>query len=353
MAAMSSERAPLVTVVVRTRDRPALLKQALASLAAQTMTDFETVVVNDGGAPPDAAALGAPANTRVVDTAPPHGRSRALNTGVEEARGRFVAFLDDDDLWLPEHLETLSRFLSGEHGHRAAYTDAERVLFTLSDDGVYRETRRFPPESRELDATGLLYRNHVPLICLMAEKAALLEAGPYDESLDLYEDWEHLVRLAALTRIHHIRRVTAVYRTRDDGTNATTASPWLGARSQEARARVYGKHWAERTPETEIALVDSLDHEIRTFQARSAALEAELAAAQSALDAERRRAGEAEADVARFRADAARQLQSAGEREAALAADRDRLAALVAAMQGSLAWRLFTPWWKLKALLNR
>src|SRR5215470_14794342 len=155
MAGMVEEGAPLVTVIVRTKDRPALLREAIASLAAQTTSDVETVVVNDGGAPPDLAALPGGIRARVVDTPAPHGRSKALNTGVAEARGRFVAFLDDDDLYLPEHLETLARFLSAEHGYRAAYTDAERVLYTLSDEGVYQETRRFPTESRDMDAARL------------------------------------------------------------------------------------------------------------------------------------------------------------------------------------------------------
>jgi GT2 family glycosyltransferase len=352
---MAEETPPLVTVVVRTKDRPAFLKEAVASLRAQTSQDFETLVVNDGGASPRPEGLlpHPGRGLRILETAPPHGRARALNTGVGAARGRFVAFLDDDDLWRPEHVETLARFLSQPHGYRAAYTDAERVLYTLGDDGVYRETRALPLESRDTVPERLLYRNHVPLICLMAERSALLEAGPFDETFDLYEDWEHLIRLAKVARIHHIRRTTAVYRTRDDGTNATTASPWLGARSQEARARVYEMHWTDRSPATEIALMDGLDLEVRTLEARLAALEAEAAALRPAVEGARQRAEAAEGDLARFRADAARQLQAAGEREAAFAADRDRLAGLVTQMQRSLVWRLFTPYWKLKALLSR
>jgi hypothetical protein len=342
--------APLVTVIVRTKDRPALLKEAVASLRAQTFTDFETVVVNDGGDAPPAEAL-APepgAGLRVVDTTAPHGRSRALNTGIAAARGRFVAFLDDDDLFLPDHLEVLARFLSGEHVHRAAYTDAERLHFSLGEDGVYRETRRFPAESRDSDATALLYRNHIPLICLMAERSALLAAGPYDETLDLYEDWEHLIRLARVTRIHHLPRPTVVYRTRDDGTNATTLAPWLGPRAQEARRRVYAAHWTERSPETEMAFIDGLDHELRTLQGRVS----ELEEMRRALAETQTRLASLDAELARFRADCARQLQAAGEREAALRGERDDLLAKLTAVHRSLAWRVFTPYWKLKALLK-
>jgi hypothetical protein len=347
--------APLVTVVVRTKDRPAFLREAIASLRAQTMTDFETLVVNDGGAPPHAEDLAPHPGARlaVLETMPIHGRSRALNVGVAAARGRFVAFLDDDDLFFPEHLATLSRFLSEEHGYRAAYTDAERVLFTLDDDGVYKETRRFPAESRDFDAARLLYKNHVPLICLMAERSALLSAGPYDESLDLYEDWEHLIRLSKVTRLHHVKRTTAVYRTRDDGTNATTAAPWLGPRSQEARRRVSEKHWGARSADTELALLDGYDHEIRTLEARLDASENLGAVHTAELEGARRRIAALEKEFAAFRGDAARQLQAAGEREATLRGERDLLADTVQAVHRSLAWRLFTPYWKLKALLQK
>ncbi|HKC23234.1 MAG TPA: glycosyltransferase [Thermoanaerobaculia bacterium] len=347
--------APLVTVVVRTKDRPALLVQAVASLRAQSTADFETLVVNDGGVRPHAEDLEPHPGSGllVLDTTPPHGRSRALNAGVAAARGRFVAFLDDDDLFLPEHLATLSRFLCEEHGYRAAYTDAERVLFTLDDDGVYKETRRFPAESRDFDADRLLYKNHVPLLCLMAERSALISAGPYDESLELYEDWEHLIRLSKVTRLHHVKRTTTVYRTRDDGTNATTAAPWLGPRSQEARRRVYEKHWSARSPETELALLDGYDHELRTLEERSAAIERLGEARAEELETVRRRIAALESELAAFRGDAARQLQAAGEREAAVTCERDLLADTLAAVHRSLAWRLFTPWWKLKALLSK
>jgi glycosyltransferase involved in cell wall biosynthesis len=100
---MTESAAPRVSVVVRTKDRPRLLGEALASLRAQTFQDFEVIVVNDGGVPP-AGLDPAGAGLRVVTTEPPHGRSRALDTGLRAARGRFVAYLDDDDLFLPHHL---------------------------------------------------------------------------------------------------------------------------------------------------------------------------------------------------------------------------------------------------------
>jgi glycosyltransferase involved in cell wall biosynthesis len=94
--------APLVSVIVPTRDRPALLAEALASLAAQTLSDFECLVVDDGGT--HGVALPADARFRLVRRDWSGGAAAARNTGIAEARGRYVAFLDDDDRYLPERL---------------------------------------------------------------------------------------------------------------------------------------------------------------------------------------------------------------------------------------------------------
>src|SRR5258706_13015923 len=96
--------APLVTVVVRTKDRPALLVQAVASLRAQSTADFETLVVNDGGGRPHAEDLEPHPGSGlfVLDTTPPHGRSRALHAGGAAGRARVAPLLDDQRLFLPE-----------------------------------------------------------------------------------------------------------------------------------------------------------------------------------------------------------------------------------------------------------
>lgn len=98
---------PLVSVVIPTRNRPALVVAAVHSVLAQTMGDLEVVVVIDGPDPATAAALAAVDDPRLRVIANPQSQGAALarNTGVDASAGRWIAFLDDDDEWYPNKLE--------------------------------------------------------------------------------------------------------------------------------------------------------------------------------------------------------------------------------------------------------
>jgi GT2 family glycosyltransferase len=336
--------APRVSVLLRTKDRPGLLAEALGSLRAQTFTDFETVLVNDGGPLPAGLLDPAPGRgIRVVCPPAPGGRTRSLNTGLEAAGGTYVAYLDDDDLYLPAHLETLVRFLDGSDEYRAAYTSVRQIEQVLGDDGRYRDGREITIYGRPFDAARLLYKNDIPLIGLAHRRALAEEAGGFDETFEHFEDWDFLIRLSARTRFHHLPAVTAVYRVRNDTSNITTARPWHSADAQTARRRLFEKHAARRSASTEMALVDSLESDMSGL--RDAAAEAR--------EADRAAAADREAALRASAAEAARRAEESSAREDALAAENVRLRTTLDAMNRSLAWRLFTPWWKLKELLRK
>ncbi|MCM2313589.1 MAG: glycosyltransferase [Thermoanaerobaculia bacterium] len=381
---------PRVTVIVRTRNRPTLLAEALGSLRDQTWRDFDVVVVNDGETAPSIPAdLGVPCT--VIETEEPRGRARALNTGVRAARGRYVAYLDDDDLFLPDHLETLVRFLDGTDEYQAAYTDVDIVDQELGDDGRYVERSRRSGFGRDFVAGKIQFANFIPLISLAHRRSLFEKTGLFDESFDLFEDWDFMIRLAQATRPHRLGHVTALYRVRNDATNAVTAAPWQGAVAQAARRRIYEKHWQLHTPETEMAAIEGFERELAaSLEWRPRAIEAEA----RIVDIEARRA-ESEAFVARqkdviarlhsdmlaLRGDSARTAQQGYERESKL---HEEIAALQSQLadarrerealseslrqaqdagtslqhqldiiQGSLGWRFVTSYWRFKAWLFR
>jgi len=387
---------PAVSVIVRTKDRPGLLREALASLASQTFRDFEVVVVNDSDVPLESAGTAVDGlRVRVVSPGPPHGRARAANFGAEAAAGKWIAYLDDDDLFLSDHLETLVGVLEGQAHFHAAFTSALLVRQVHAEGGEYREASRGAVFDYAFDPERLLFSNTIPLLCLMHRRSTFLEAGRFDESFDLYEDWDFLIRLSRLTRFERIRKVTALYRTRDDTTNATSVSPWRGEVSELAREKLFRKHWSLHTPRAEMALLNLHEDEIDASSRRETGVREALGNSERELEAGRRslaekdlllaergrRLADAEsalsrerderaADRDRARLELERMEAERGELSAALdrtrgerdrtqderdriREERDRLDAIVTQMTNSLAWRLFTPWWTLRAFLER
>ncbi len=102
-----------VSVIIPTYNRAGLVQEAVASVLAQTWRDFEVLVVDDGGSDGTDAALAPYASRlRLLRRESRGGVSAARNTGIEAARGEWLAFLDSDDLWLPEKLARQMAYLA-------------------------------------------------------------------------------------------------------------------------------------------------------------------------------------------------------------------------------------------------
>jgi glycosyltransferase involved in cell wall biosynthesis len=127
---------PLVSIIVRTKDRPQLLKKAIKSIAAQTYRPIEVVLVNDGGCGLDIEeikGLLCDIALNYVSLEKNTGRAHAGNVGIENANGEYIGFLDDDDEYYPEHLETLV-FFPERSAYKVVYTAVEMVEKTFNKD---------------------------------------------------------------------------------------------------------------------------------------------------------------------------------------------------------------------------
>lgn len=237
-------RRPKVSVIVPTYNRPDRLTEALQSILRQTCQDFEIVVVNDGGTDVG-AAVAALNDGRIMYIQ--HDRNRGLaasrNTGLTAASGTYIAYLDDDDRYLPNHLETLVSAL--EQGEcKVAYTDAWRVHEQVVDNR-HIEIGRDLPYSYDFNPAHLLVSNYFPVLCMMHRRDCLEHVGRFDESLYAHEDWDLWIRMATVFPFKHVPCTTAEFSWRTDGSSMTSATQETYWRTTEIIYRKYRPH-AER-----------------------------------------------------------------------------------------------------------
>lgn len=270
---------PRISVIVRTRNRPELLAEALASLARSTYRRAEVLVVNDGGKTPELPEDFS-LELRLVDLEGNVGRAAAANAGIRAAEGEYVAFLDDDDLALPEHLQTLAGLVSAA-GVRVAYTDAAASVYELSGDG-WSEVERRLPYSRDFDPELLHFDNYIPFNTVLVERCLVDEVGELDPELPFFEDWDFLLRLAEKTRFHHLPRVTCEYRQfRGAGHHILGDLPRQRDDFLAVKERVLERHAARRTASATARVIDRLRAETVASGEEVRRLRRELADAEA------------------------------------------------------------------------
>lgn len=185
---------PQFSVIIPTYNRPEFLRHAVESVLRQTVEDFEVVVVNDGGEDP----VGLPADTRVrlITRKNNEGLSAARNTGLEAATGKYVAFLDDDDLYVSNRLALAQVGLS-----KAPI--ALCLVSTFTD-----ENQEFgPARGRRLEGNvhDTILDDFAPHCGATVLERSL--APPFDERYLATEDvewWLRLSRLAPVTTVEEV-----------------------------------------------------------------------------------------------------------------------------------------------------
>jgi len=216
---------PLVSVIIPTCDRPVLLARALESVLAQTYRNLECIVVNDAGA--DVQAVLAAYHPCISLSTTVHATRRGLpatrNTALDMARGEIIAYLDDDDRFLPDHLARLVQRLS-QPGIRFAYTQAEYVKETVAGAGQAQAgtsavERTRPYEGWRYSKEMLHVFNYIPVNTWGHWSSLLGEVGPFDTRLGSHEDWEFLLRCARRHGLSQIACVTVEVHQRIEADN--------------------------------------------------------------------------------------------------------------------------------------
>lgn len=206
---------PLVSIIVRTCGRPCVLRETLISLRNQTYSNIEIVVVEDG---PDCSGKMIReefSDLNIVYHAMGKnvGRSKAGNTAMELAHGKYLNFLDDDDLFYADHVEVLVKTLENSK-NKAAYAFAFEtpIVVESKDPYIYKIYDYNCIHRTKFNRIELYHHNYIPIQCIMFEKSLFENYGGLDETLDALEDWDLWVRYSLYTDFDCVEKTTSIYR---------------------------------------------------------------------------------------------------------------------------------------------
>lgn len=240
---------PSVTVVIVTHSRPGLLADALASVAAQSLRPLEVRLADDdGGSSLDALPPLPLLELTALATRFGHP-GRARNAAAALARGDVLAFLDDDDVWRPDHLAGLVAAFE-DPNVAFAWRDCAVIRERLDDAGR-RETLESRTIARDWDEPAMRTDDYLPPSAWGVRRDVFEALGGFDDSFRFSEDWDFLLRLRRERGVAALRRVPGV--------------------TAEVRLREHGNASADRGPER-VACLRRLEQahgleplEVRTF----------------------------------------------------------------------------------------
>lgn len=208
----SDARTPAVTVVIAAYNASRYIAQALDSVKAQTFTDYEVIVVNDGS--DDREEL-----ERILDSHPlpiiylsqeNRGVSAARNAAIKIGRGEFYTQLDSDDQWTPEYLEVQLGILNENPDVALVYPNATVFGDAYADDVEFME---LSPSEGEVNFETLLQQKCIVMTSVTARMKVIRDAGMFDENLRSCEDFDLWLRIVKNGgRIVYHRRPLVLYR---------------------------------------------------------------------------------------------------------------------------------------------
>lgn len=209
-------KSPMVSVIIPTYDRPQFLKEAVLSVLAQSFQDFEIIIVNDGG-PNDAKQIVTQLNeTRIrYLRIKRKGISGALNAGLAHSKGKYIAYLDDDDVYLPNHLKNLFTTLENNPGVSLAYTSSFRCLQKQKNNDwvTYKKyvvgAQNF--ERKELEKVNFIQTTG----CIMHRRGLILEVGGFNEKIIGCQDWDFYLRATKNHQTCFVDEPTVEHRIRE------------------------------------------------------------------------------------------------------------------------------------------
>lgn len=223
---MTDDTSPLVSIILPTYNRAHKIPNSIESLIAQTFRNFELIVVDDGSQDNTEQIIDdfrkKDSRIRYVRHPQRKGANAARNRGVREAKGRYIAFQDSDDQWLPHKLSVQIDAIRNT-GVQASFTSFWRIQ-GQKQTHIPKSYRQIKPGIHSFH-TDLLEGNFIALPTFVVEKSLFQRTGGFDEGLSRLQDWELFLRLSKLTDFIYI--------------NEALVNAYCGSDSITAKRRLY------------------------------------------------------------------------------------------------------------------
>lgn len=241
------ENEPLVSVIVRTCGRPNVLRENLISLRNQTYKNIEVVIVEDGENKSEKMIKEEFSDLNIVykATGEKQGRCKVGNLGMELSSGKYLNFLDDDDLFFADHVETLVQALEKHIEYKIAYsTSFETKIEVKSREPKYEyvEESRVVVHNRPFSRIRLLDINLFPIQAVMFERSIYEKFGGFDLELDNLEDWEMWQRYSTENTYLYVPKTTSLYRVPAKQENYKERQKELNSYYEKAKERINSRN---------------------------------------------------------------------------------------------------------------
>ncbi|WP_158093719.1 glycosyltransferase [Erythrobacter sanguineus] len=218
--AHSAAERDLVSIIMPTRNRADKIRSAIQSALCQTHENFEIIVIDDGSTDNTRQVIASITDPRLryIHNDGPHGVSRARNLGLDTSTGDWVFFLDSDNTWMPEMVETMLKFAE------ANTLSAGYCAANIIDDLGQRKSVLYA----DFDFESLIRQNFIDMNCFFMRRDGDFLKFRFDESLYRLVDWDFILRISARTRI--------------------VGLPYLGVRYYDGRAqRISNSEYKQNT----------------------------------------------------------------------------------------------------------
>jgi glycosyltransferase involved in cell wall biosynthesis len=209
---------PVISIILPTYNRAKTISRAINSLLEQTYQDYEIIIVDDASEDETKEIVKGFADEKIryIQCKQNKGRGAARNLGIQESRGKFIAFQDSDDEWLPKKLEKqIKVFFTAEPELGVVYSDMTRITKDGTEkyykSPIIQQDRIIDPDTKYYAVYGIGIQS------TLIRKECFERAGCFNENFLRFEDAELFIRLSQYYRFHHLSEALVKY----------YESPWL------------------------------------------------------------------------------------------------------------------------------